>query len=180
VTDPVSPDGGLALEAQAHALLERVRSGELTLEWVRLAAWLGHGVARAALGSDAPVQPRQLDPMKILAAAPFATEGFRSEVVWRAFFAAHQEAVVEWDEHLSDSGGRIGMFWATARKVEAELVAGWPIVGDIPCALVGVGDSVWFAGEVRVWAAITRELVTWALGEGDPVCERAQGRGRSV
>ena len=41
-------------EAEAKLLLERVRSGELTEERLRLAAYCGHGAAKAVVEIEVP------------------------------------------------------------------------------------------------------------------------------
>lgn len=77
-------------DAEANHLRERLRSGELTQDWLRVAAALGHLPARAALDRDPPAPPVS------------ALASWGAEARGLAGLAATDRALEVWREYLPE------------------------------------------------------------------------------
>ncbi|MGE0708658.1 MAG: hypothetical protein AB7N76_12430 [Planctomycetota bacterium] len=108
-------------DAQAALLLERLRRGELPLERLRLAAFLGHEPARVALGEDAPSPPGEL------AEWGAALGAWGPEVAGRALYALAlrdlPRSEVRWEDRFLRMAADTLRAWVRAPgRTEAELL----------------------------------------------------------
>lgn len=187
----------------ARYLVERLRTGELSLERARLAAHLGEPAAREALGlDDEPADPGgqrawavalgswrgQVAARAALAAArlvlPVFDRGLNPDPrPRRALRAAELCVVCPCDGHTARAAAAGEHAEAVAHDdagtavweaVRATLGPASEVLGALEAAVVAAGRVT---SVVAVRAAIREALVPWALGYGDPVQMRIARRG---
>lgn len=190
-----------AVEDEAAWLRARVHAGELDQRRLELAAYLGHEGANRALVADGPPEPSSGHTVHRIAALVSGLKSWDAEVATRAhlvvrrFLLAHTQPSpndydAEPDPNLTlDTLSKLEE-WLIRRpeEVEREALArggfAQAIVenaSDPKLAAQHAARAAAFAVSV-VWdkadlrAALTTELVPWALGYRDPLRERVEQR----
>lgn len=166
------------VEAEAKLLLERVRSGDLTEERLKLAAYLGHEPAAVAVGIAASPFPPTQDIRRWLAAAPHLGE----LGLWRAALATIEATEGACGVRVSDGGPTILALTTDAEQWVLELTRERPpsCQGHVGTAHAIVGDGIPLLGSSVLAERIRTELLPWALGLGDPVRDRVEARKREA
>jgi len=209
-----------ALADQAAFLKERVRSGGLEPERVRLAAFLGSELAKAALGAEpeppgvegdvdlqawveaiaAYGQPA-LARLAVAAADHSARMVSSSGIPPRAVQAAEEQILCPCDAHAEEARRRADPAWEppdhpmrmpgdlalAARSAARTAASSLPEARDAARlaarearrALDRVPDPFGGTGTASLRRTITRELLPWALDEGDPIRARVESRDAS-
>lgn len=187
----------------ARFLVERLRTGELSLDRARLAAHLGDAAARAALGLAR--EPHDLAGQRAWAAAlsdwgrevpgragvaaarlvlPVFDRGLNPDPrPRRALRAAEQFLVCPCDRHegrallagdLVEAAAHDDAGTAVWEAVRAVVGPADGVAGALEAVVVAAGRVT---GVLAVRAAIRDALVPWALGYGDPLARRMGGAG---
>lgn len=185
---------GGRLEDRAAVLRERLRAGEVPVWGLRLAAFLGDEVAQAMLGEDAPGVGRPpiaawlagLEPWSPLvhlraavAAGRHALEHVGAD--WRSESAEPGLLAVErWIVERTPARREETLAWVRRQPVEwvrlpLEAVRGPGGPRRKRTAAYSIRTAALYVRDDQALiAAITAELLPWALGLADPVAERAR------
>jgi ankyrin repeat protein len=182
---------------EASWLVERLRSGALSKDRLRLAAFVGSAAARLALGSEAPESP--LGPTlnendyAALCRCVAGLEPFGRETWVRAAVAAAEGVAAEtgltrkaelcldaaraWircpcDQHARETAQVVADQPADDdRSSNTATRAAMAVAGEVREAGTALAYAHQKISPVALYRAVTGDLAAWALDQGDPVSE---------